>query len=116
LEDLGLPLSEDEILKDVADFPSDKTPGPCGFTTEFFHSCWPIIKDDLMNVINALLDLSINNMYITNMDSIALLPKNDGADSISEFGPISLISYHPKDHRQDYDVAALPQDERHHLL
>jgi hypothetical protein len=116
LEDLRLPLFEDEILKGAADFPSNKTPRPGGFTTEFFHSCWPIVKDDLMNIINAFSDLSINNMYIINMASIALLPQNDGADSISDFGPVSLKSYHPKDHRQDYDVAALPQDERHHLL
>jgi hypothetical protein len=34
--------------------PSDKAPGPDGFTGAFFKSCWEIIKDDIMAVVNSL--------------------------------------------------------------
>jgi hypothetical protein len=85
LEDLGLPFSEDEISHAISDMPADKAPGPDGFTINFIRACWPIIKFDIMNVIDAFSELSINNMSVINTANIALLPKKDGADFISDF-------------------------------
>ena len=91
LDDLALPFSEDEIKIAIEDMPKDKAPGPDGFTTAFFSSCWDIIHHDLMQVIDTFSELSVNNFHIINSANIVLLPKKDGADSISDYRPISLI-------------------------
>ena len=49
-----------------------------------------------MNIINAFSELTINNFQVINMACVALLPKKDGADNISDFRPISLIHMIPK--------------------
>jgi hypothetical protein len=33
--------------------PSDKSPGPDGFTGRFYKTCWSIIKDELMAAVMA---------------------------------------------------------------
>ncbi|KAK1692230.1 hypothetical protein QYE76_008927 [Lolium multiflorum] len=93
---LGLPFSEVEIHQTILSLPPDKAPGPDGFTFEFFRACWPIVKHDLMKVIDAFSELSINNLHIINGANIALLPKKEGADSVTDFRPISLIHIVPK--------------------
>ena len=96
LEDLALPFSVVEIKDAIDLMPPDKAPGPDGFTTAFFTSCWDTIHQDLMRVIDAFSELSINNFQIINSANIALLPKKDGAEDITDFRPISLIHIIPK--------------------
>jgi hypothetical protein len=96
LDDLGIPFSEDEILATIRALPADKAPGPDGFTVEFFRACWPILKHDLMRVIDAFSELSVDNLGIINSANIVLLPKNEGADTVTDFRPISLIHIVPK--------------------
>ncbi|XP_010239490.1 uncharacterized protein LOC104581310 [Brachypodium distachyon] len=91
LDDLDLPFSEEEILKAIVEFPADKAPGPDGFTGNFFRACWPIIKDDIMCLANAFGRQETHNLHICNTANIVLIPKKDGADSISDYRPISLI-------------------------
>jgi hypothetical protein len=52
---------EHEIKSTIDDMPLDKAPGPNSFTIAFFRSCWPIIREDLMLVINAFSELSASN-------------------------------------------------------
>ena len=49
-----------------------------------------------MQVIDTFSELSVNNFHIINSANIVLLPKKDGADSISDYRPISLIHIIPK--------------------
>ena len=53
LDDLGHPFSEEEIKNTIEAMHPDKAPGPDGSTVNFFSSCLPIIKNDLMNVSDA---------------------------------------------------------------
>jgi retron-type reverse transcriptase len=85
-----------EIKEAIEDLPLDKAPGPDGFSMAFFHSCWDIIKADLMEVIKAFSELSTQNFHILNTANMVLLPKKDGADAITDFRPISLIHGIPK--------------------
>jgi hypothetical protein len=91
LDNLGLPFTEAEILEAIEDMPTDKAPGPDGFSMAFFRYCWEIVKGDLMQTINAFLELSATNFHILNTANIVLLPRKDGAESITDFRPISLI-------------------------
>ncbi|KAK1607280.1 hypothetical protein QYE76_030953 [Lolium multiflorum] len=53
--------------------------------------CWDTIKVDVMNVIQLFGSLHSENFHWLNSANIALLPKKDGAEAISDYRPISLI-------------------------
>ncbi|WVZ58821.1 hypothetical protein U9M48_009050 [Paspalum notatum var. saurae] len=71
--------------------PADKAPGPDGFTGAFFSKCWEIVKADVLKAANAFHRLRTSNLTILNSENIVLLPKKDGADSVGDYRPISLI-------------------------
>ena len=54
LTDLDSPFSEEEVWKTICSLPSNKAPGPDGFTGKFYKVCWPIIKTDIMAAISAV--------------------------------------------------------------
>jgi hypothetical protein len=88
---LAEPFSEAEVKGAIFQMPSDKAPGPDGFTGAFFKRCWETIKGDLMGVINQFGNLHAENFHWLNSANIALLPKKDGAEEVGNFRPISLI-------------------------
>jgi len=92
--DLGCleePFTHEEIDLVIQNLPSDKSPGPDGFNTDFIKKCWPVVKFDFYNLFHAFYSgeiclQSINGSYI------ALIPKCDGATRASDFKPISLLN------------------------
>jgi len=85
------PFTNEEIDLVVQHLPSDKSPGPDGFNTDFIKKCWPIIKEDIYNLCHAFYNgdiclQSINGSYII------LIPKSDNAVRASDFRPISLLN------------------------
>ena len=71
--------------------PTDKSPGPDGFNTDFIKKAWPIIKEDFYALCSAFNNgdiclQSINGSYIT------LIPKVDNASTASNYRPISLLN------------------------
>ncbi|WVZ59075.1 LOW QUALITY PROTEIN: hypothetical protein U9M48_009276 [Paspalum notatum var. saurae] len=91
LTHLEAPFTEGELLEAIRQLPPDKAPGPDGFTGSFYRSCWPVIKADLMAVMNSLHSQRFLNFDLLNRANIILLPKYDGTDSVSSYRPISLI-------------------------
>jgi hypothetical protein len=71
--------------------PSDKAPGPDGFTGAFFKACWGIIKDDVTAAINSLFTLNAQGFEWLNSACIVLLPKKADTMGVTDFRPISLI-------------------------
>jgi hypothetical protein len=45
------PITQDEVDKEVKDMPSGKSPGPDGFTTDFFHHYWDLIKEEVLQMV-----------------------------------------------------------------
>ncbi|KAK1578519.1 hypothetical protein Q3G72_030865 [Acer saccharum] len=41
--------TEEEVKRAVFSIPKDSSPGPDGFGSEFYMSCWDIVKDDVMD-------------------------------------------------------------------
>ena len=78
-------------MKALKQMPKDKSPGPDGFTIAFYISCWDIIKAEVMNVLRAFHNQRNINLDILNTANIVLIPKREGAASISDYRPISLI-------------------------
>ncbi|KAK1668555.1 hypothetical protein QYE76_056714 [Lolium multiflorum] len=91
LQSLGDPFSEEEVRNAINLMPSDKAPGPNGYTGAFFKKCWDIIKVDVMEVVHLFGDLHAENFHWLNSANIVLLPKKEGAEEIVDYRPISLI-------------------------
>ena len=82
---LGDAITEEEVKAAIFSLPTDKAPSPDGFTGKFFKSCWEIIKNDALLVINSFSNLQTRNFHWLNSANIALVPKKDGAEEISNF-------------------------------
>ncbi|XP_066374649.1 uncharacterized protein [Miscanthus floridulus] len=47
-------FSEQEVWDTIKEMPPDRAPGPDGFHGLFYKVAWPIIKQDVVNALNAL--------------------------------------------------------------
>lgn len=59
LSSLCSPFTTQEIDQVVKALPSDKTPGPDGFNSDFVKRCWPIICHDFYNLCYGFYDGNI---------------------------------------------------------
>lgn len=90
LEALDFPFSE-EVWNTIKDLPSDKAPGPDGFTGRFYKSCWAIIKGDIMAALHTVWGKNFRNLWMLNSAYITLIPEKADADQVKDFRPISLV-------------------------
>jgi hypothetical protein len=91
LSALELPFTEEEVWDAIASLPSDKAPGPDGYTGRFYKTCWPILKADLMAALAALHLGNSQNLGPLNTAYITLIPKKAEVMSAGDYRPISLI-------------------------
>jgi hypothetical protein len=92
---LDAPFTWLEIEQAINIAPSGRSPGPDGFTNEFFKFYKTEMKDELMELFKALHDKKIK-LDGLNLASIALLPKKEHASQITDYRPISLQHSIPK--------------------
>jgi hypothetical protein len=90
LAGLDAPFSEEEVWKTICSLPSDKAPGPDGFTANFYKAYWSIIKTDVMAAVSAVWNRKFGNFGLLNSAYITLIPKKVDAMHIKEYRPISL--------------------------
>lgn len=69
---------------------ANKSPGPYGFSAEFYKKCWKTIKGDFMKMLDDFvrfgsLDWRLNCSFIT------LIPKKEDPCTPKDFRPLSLI-------------------------
>ena len=69
----------------------DTSPGPDGFTVNFFHHFWEMIKIDVWNIVEQS-RVSRCILPALNATFLTLIPKNEGADFPNKFCPISLCN------------------------
>jgi hypothetical protein len=91
LADLEVPITEKEVWETIKQLPSDKAPGPDGFTGLFYKLCWPVIKEDIMAAMSAIWSRKFCNFNTLNNAYITLIPKVEGAEQVKDFRPISLV-------------------------
>ena len=91
LSDLELPFSEEEVWNTIKHLPSDKAPGPHGYTGRFYKMCWNIIKPDVLAALAAVQSGNFRNLQLLNTALLTLLPKKEDAVLVKDFRPISLI-------------------------
>jgi exonuclease III len=91
LSDLDVPFSLEELKRAVFDTPTDKAPGPDGFSGGFFRTSWNVIKEDLLRALNKFYNLNDPSFDKLNTAFFILLPKNDQPSQMKHYRPISLI-------------------------
>lgn len=71
--------------------PMNKSPGPDGYSVEFFRASWDIVGED---IIGAVREFFRNGKLLKDMNTtaIALIPKKPEACSLSDYRPISCCN------------------------
>ncbi|GKC04386.1 RNA-directed DNA polymerase, eukaryota [Tanacetum coccineum] len=83
-------ISIDEIRCAVWDCGANKSPGPDGYTFDFFRRYWSFIGPDFCSAVEWFFDKGSFPIG-SNASFIALIPKVADAKFVADFRPISLI-------------------------
>jgi hypothetical protein len=84
-------VSEEELKEVLHSFQKDKSPGPYGWTIEFFMGLYDFLRHDMLKLVEdtrslGKIPLSLNSTFID------LIPKTDNPTTLAEFRPISLCN------------------------
>jgi hypothetical protein len=80
LPELEVPFSHQEIDLVIKNLPTNKSPGPDGFNTDFVRKCWSVIAPEFNELCDKFYEgsicmQSINGSYVTLIPKTAHLPQ-----------------------------------------
>ena len=84
-------VTAEEITKVLFSMPSDKSPGPDGFTVEFFKSAWPIIGPEFIISVQSFFAKGFLPKGV-NTTILALILKTSVAREMKDYRPISCCN------------------------
>jgi hypothetical protein len=84
-------MTEEEILQAIKGSYVEGSPGPDGFSFLFYHKFWSIIQGDFMALVREFNKEDLNIARL-NYTMVILTPKEENANSLKKFRPISLIN------------------------
>ncbi|GKB20293.1 RNA-directed DNA polymerase, eukaryota [Tanacetum coccineum] len=87
---LESPISRDEVRNAVWGCGENKSPGPDGFSFEFFRKFWDTVGSDFCEAVEWFFKHS-SFFRGCNSSFIALIPKNQDPKFVNDYRPISLI-------------------------
>ncbi|XP_004306169.1 PREDICTED: uncharacterized protein LOC101307720 [Fragaria vesca subsp. vesca] len=88
---LAIPTA-DEVKNVVFSMNADSAPGKDGYTGHFFQACWDVVG---LYVIGAIKSFFQTGYILPNLNSnfVALIPKVQEADVITQFQPIAMANF-----------------------
>ena len=87
---LDAPFLEKEVKNAIDLMVKNKAPGPDGIPVEFYQTCWPIIRHDIMNLFKDWYEGKLK-LFRLNFGMIILLQKSKDANSLPKYRPICLL-------------------------
>ena len=84
-------VTEEEIRKTLFSMPVNKSPGPDGFTCEFFKETWSIVGRDFVVAIQSFFKTGFLPKGV-NSTILALIPKKTEAKVMKDYRPISCCN------------------------
>ncbi|XP_055824355.1 uncharacterized protein LOC129892841 [Solanum dulcamara] len=87
--------TKEELKEVVFSMSPTSAAGPDGMSGKFFHSCWDIICDDLLKLVQHFFNGHCIPKYISHA-CLVLLPKTEHPNKLSEYRPISLSNFTSK--------------------
>lgn len=88
---LGKEVTEDEITKVLFGMPNNKSPGPDGFTCEFFKATWEITGKIFVDAIKSFFTKGFLPKGL-NSTILSLIPEKEEAIEMKDFRPISCCN------------------------
>ena len=85
------PIEMQEVEEVVNKMALGKAPGLDGFTSNFFHLFWDLIKEDVLAIVEES-RLKRGVLKAFNATFLTLIPKEVGAESPDKFKPIALCN------------------------
>ena len=85
------PVSLEEVEEAVNQMALGKALGPDGFTSNFFHYFWDMIKEEVVGIVEELRNKK-GVLRAFNATFLSLIHKESGADHPDKFRPISLCN------------------------
>lgn len=95
LNHLAAEFSEKEVHLAIKGLAPNRASGPDGLSNEFVKTYWEIIKPDLMKLFQQFYEGSLD-LSEYNRAKVIFLAKNEGADTVRDYRPISIINIIPK--------------------
>jgi hypothetical protein len=85
------PITLEEVYQVLQDTPKGKAPGLDGFTSDFFHHYWQMIKEEVWEIIEDSRILG-QVLLALNANFLNLIPKEGKINHPKQFQPISLCN------------------------
>jgi len=81
---LLMPISLQEVEIATQQLKVGKAPGPDGFTSDFFHNFWDLIKEELWQVVE---ESRVNRWMVPSLNAnfISLIPKEENSQTQDKF-------------------------------
>ena len=84
-------VSAEEVKGVLFAMPSYKSPGPDGFSSEFYKTAWPVIGHDFTVAVQSVFKMSFLPKGV-NSTILALIPKKTEASEVRDYRPIACCN------------------------